>query len=109
MNALKDNTTPSPTTTWWRWGTPARSGMRRLIAPWEYRHLRAFARVRFASGFFAAGFGLSPLLLSYGWTSLAQQRTACYWLAGLLLVVAAANFSFGFWEMTIARSASPRT
>ena len=29
---------------------PSRSGMKRLIPPWEYRHLRAWAGVRFSAG-----------------------------------------------------------
>jgi hypothetical protein len=32
MHAQNDNPIPSSTTTWWRWGTPPRSGMRRIIA-----------------------------------------------------------------------------
>jgi hypothetical protein len=40
---------------------------------------------------------------------LAEQRTACYWFAALMLAVSTANISFGRWEMTIASSASPRT
>ncbi len=38
-----------------------------------------------------------------------EQRKACYWFAALMLADAAANISFGRWEMTIASSASPRT
>ncbi len=82
--------------------TPPRSGMRRLIAPWEYRHLRAWAGLRFAIGI--AAVALAALLLPYGWDSAAEP-----WFAVLLLVGAAGNFSFGYWEMTIAHSAFPRT
>ena len=57
MNAHNDNTAPGSTTTWWRWGTPPRSGMQRLIAPWEYRHLRAWAGARIATGIVLAGLG----------------------------------------------------
>ena len=96
--------------------TPPRTGMRRLIAPWEYRtprRLRAFAFVRFAVAFFAAGFSFAALTLSNGWSQAglqpAEHRTVMYMLAAVLLVVAAGNFSFGYWELTIARSASPRT
>lgn len=97
MSAQNDNT------------TPPRTGARRLISPWEYRHLSVFARVRVASGFFVAGFGLCPLVLSFGWTPLAEQRTTCFWFAALMVAIAAACTSFGYWEMTIARSAAPRT
>jgi len=40
---------------------------------------------------------------------LAEQRTACYWFAALMLAVSTANISLGRWEMTIASCASPRT
>jgi hypothetical protein len=83
MNAPKDST------------TPPRSGMRGLITPWAYRHLRAIAGVRFAVGIFLAGVG--ALLLSRG---------ACGW-AALPLAAAAAHFSWGYWQLTIARSAPP--
>lgn len=82
--------------------TPPRSGMQRLIAPWEYRHLRAFAGLRFATGI--AAVTLAGLLIIYGWAAAAEP-----WFAALLLAAAALNFSFGYWEMTIARSASART
>lgn len=94
---------------------PPRSGMRRLIAPWEYRsprRLRAFARVRFAAGFFTLGFGLAALVLSRGWTQAglqpAEHKTVIYVLAAALLAASAGNFAFGYWLMTIARSATPR-
>jgi len=32
-----------------------RSGTRRLVAAWEYRHLCVFARARLAAGIFAVG------------------------------------------------------
>lgn len=51
---------------------------------------------------FAGGIALvigGALMLSYG----SHEWTA------LLLVVAALNFSFGYREITVARSASPRT
>lgn len=81
---------------------PPRSGMRRVIAPWEYRHLRAWAGVRFAIAIVAAA--AAALLLSYG-----REAAAEPWFATLLLVGAVGNFSFGYWELTIARSASART
>ena len=85
MDAPNDNTTPS------------RSGMQRLISPWKYRHLRFGAGVRFAVGIgLVGGAAIALSYDSYGW-------------AVPLLLAAALNFSFGFWEMTVARSASPRT
>jgi hypothetical protein len=83
MNAPNDNTTPS------------RSGLRSLVTPWGYRHLRTVAGVRFAAGIFLTGLGV--LLLSrgaYGW-------------AALPLAAAAVHFSWGYWQLTIARSAPP--
>ena len=101
MNAQNDNPTPSSTTTWWRWGTPPRSGMQRIIAPWEYRHLRAFARVRIAAGIVLVGLG--AVTLSEG----SYSTKAIGWAT--LFLAAAASFSFAAWELAIARSASART
>ena len=102
MNAQTDNPAPSSTTTWWRWGTPPRSGMRRLIAPWEYRHLHAFARVRIAAGIVLAGLGAVTL---FGGSFSAKAA----WFAALFLVAAAGSFSIAAWLLAIARSTSPRT
>lgn len=49
MRAPNDNTAPS------------RSGMKRLITPWEYRHRHAVAAVHFAAGGFQLGIGLVRL------------------------------------------------
>jgi hypothetical protein len=62
--------------------TPPRTGMRRLIWPWEYRHLRGIAEVRFAGGIFLLIFG--GLLLPY-----------VFWWA-LLPLAAAGNFAWGY-------------
>jgi hypothetical protein len=76
--------------------------VRRIIAPWEYRHLRAWADVRIASGIALVGLGVVTLSFggddwkTFGWTM-------------VFLALAAAQFSFAYWELTIARSASPRT
>lgn len=90
MDAQHDNT------------IPPRTGMRRLIPPWEYRHLRAFASARIAAGIVLAVCGLLTLVFggadgkTYGWAAL--------FLGAAVLACAA-----GYWELTIARSASPRT
>ena len=76
--------------------------MQRLIAPWEYRHLRAFARVRIAAGIVLVGLGVVTL---FGGSFTAK---AVGW-AALFLAVAAAVFSFAAWELAIARSVSDRT
>jgi hypothetical protein len=76
--------------------------MQRIISPWEYRHLRAWADVRIAGGIVLVGLGAVTLSFggndwkTYGWTM-------------VFLALAAAQFSVAYWELTIDRSASPRT
>ncbi len=71
--------------------------MRLLIVPWEYRHLRAWARVRIGSGAVLAALGLVTLAFggedwkTYGWTL-------------FFLALAAASWAFARWELSIARS-----
>jgi hypothetical protein len=63
------------------WVAPPRSGMRRLIAPWEYRHLRPWAGFRFACGIALVGLGAVTLSFggndwkTYGWTMVCAART----------------------------------
>jgi hypothetical protein len=80
---------------------PQRTGMKFLIAPWEIRHLRAFARVRFVAG--ALLLVAIPVLLINGWGAASEP-----WLAVIIAVAAVGNFSFGYWELTIARSVAAR-
>jgi hypothetical protein len=94
MNTAKDDTAPKGLRGWW--ASPPRSGMRRTIAPWEYRHLRASGVTRIAGGSILAVGGV--LLLAYG---------AFGW-AALFLVLGALNLAGGYWYITIARSAPPR-
>ena len=95
MYAHNDNTAAKRLLRWWL--TPPRPGLQRLIHPWEYRHLRAFAGVRIAGGSVAAVAGLICLSYRvYGW-------------AAFFLVLAALEFASAYWYLTIARSASPRT
>ena len=75
---------------------PPRTGMRRLIVPWEYRHLRASGVTRIAGGSVLAVGGV--LLLSYG----------SYGWAALFLPLGALNLAGGYWYITIARSVPPR-
>jgi hypothetical protein len=97
MNAPNDNTAPRGLRGWW--AVPPRSGIRRVIAPWEYRHLRGFAGVRIGAGVVLAVLGVITLAFggndakTYGWTM--------FWLA-----LAAVQFSFAYWLLTIARSTS---
>jgi hypothetical protein len=84
------------------WASPPRSGMRLVISPWEYRHLRAWARVRIASGGVLTGLGVVTLSFggndweTYGWTM-------------IFLAAAGANVAFAYWELRIARSEAPPT
>lgn len=100
MYGQNDNTAPKGLRGWW--ASPSRSGMRRIISPWEYRHLRAWAGVRIAGGVVLTGLGVITLTLggddgkTYGWTA-------------AFLAAAAANLAFACWELTIAGSGSART
>jgi len=71
--------------------------MQRLIAPYEYRHLRGFGVTRVAGGSVQAAAGL--VCLSYG----------VYGWAAFFLVLAALNLAGGSWYLRIDRSASART
>jgi hypothetical protein len=76
------------------WSDPPRSGVQRLLAPPEYRHLRAFGILRLAGGGVAAAAGLICLgYEAHGW-------------ATFFLAIAALNLAAGWWELTIARSGS---
>jgi hypothetical protein len=100
MNTQNDNTAAKGLRGWWL--TPPRPGLQRLIYPWEYRHLRAFAGVRIAAGIVLAGLGAVTL---FGGSFTAKAAG----FAALFLVAAAGSFWFAAWELAIARSASPRT
>ena len=94
MNAPNDNTAPKGLRGWWR--SPPRTGLQRLINPFEYRHLRVFGVTRIAGGSLAAGAGV--VCLSYG----------VYGWAAFFLVLAALNLAGGSWYITIDRSAPAR-
>lgn len=81
------------------WTSPPRSGMRLIISPWEYRHLRGFARVRIASATVLACLGV--VTLGFGGT---DAKT--YGWAFAFLAAGAAHFAFAQWELSIARSAA---
>lgn len=82
--------------------------MSRLMTPWEYRHLRAVANVRFAGGGFNLGVG--AVLLSLGnKAGTSQERRKCHRWAAFFLVSAALQFSGGLLDMAVARSAPPRS
>ncbi len=88
--------------------TPPRSVMRRLITPWQYRHLHAVAGVRLAAGGFHLGIGV--VLLSLGHRAgTDRERRRCYRWAAWFLLMAALLLPGGYLDMTAARSAPPRT
>jgi hypothetical protein len=95
MNAFNDNTS-TRSLRWW-WASPARTGLERLIVPYEYRHLRFFGATRIAGGTVAATAGVICLAYdAYGW-------------AAFFLVLGALNLAGGSWYLNVARSASART
>jgi hypothetical protein len=98
MRAPDDSSTPSRSVT----------VMKRLIRPWEYRHLRAVANVRFAAGGFNLGVGL--VLLSLGRKAGTEpERRKCFRWATWFLVSAGLQFLGGLIDVAADRSASPRT
>jgi hypothetical protein len=91
MNAGHDSTAAKGGLRAW-WLSPPRSGMRRLIAPWEYRHLHGFGVVHLAGGIVATAAGMVCLAYTaYGW-------------AAFFLAVGALNLLGGCWCLAIARS-----
>jgi hypothetical protein len=90
MNAQDDNI------------APPRTGMRRIIPRFEFRHLHGVARARIAAGTVLVGLGVVTLYFggndwkTYGWTA-------------FFLVLAALQFSVGYWYLAIIRSAPPQT
>lgn len=100
MNEPNDRSARRGLRDWW--ADPPRSGLRRIIWPWEYRHLRAFARVRIVAGIVLVALGLVTLV---GGSFTAE---AVGW--GLVfLVLAAVCFAWAAWLLSIARSAAAST
>jgi hypothetical protein len=98
MHAPDDGSTPSrPVTV-----------MRRLIRPWEYRHRRGVAAVRFSAGGFSLGVGL--VLVSLGRKAgTGRERRKCFRFATWFLVSAALEFLGGYMDMAVDRAAPPRS
>src|ERR1022692_97235 len=90
MNAQDDNTAPS------------RTGMRRLIPRFEFRRLHAMARVHIVVSTVLVGLGVITLVGG------SFKAVAIAW-AAFFLVLAALQFSVGYWFLAIVRSAPPRT
>jgi len=95
MNAPRDNTAAKRLREWW--ASPPRSGLQRLINPWEYRHLRGYGVTRIFGGSIAAAAGL--ICLSYG----------VYGWAAFFLIIGGLNLAGGYWYLTIDRSAPAGT
>ena len=94
MNVPSDGTSRRGLGEWW--ANPPRSGMQRVIFPWEYRHVRAFGIARIVGGLVGMIAGLVCLAYAaYGW-------------AAFFLAVGTLSLAFGYWYLTIARSQSPR-
>jgi hypothetical protein len=100
MNASNDNTAPKGLFGWW--ADPPRTGLRRVIAPWEYRHLWGFARLRIVSGLALIGLGI--VTLAFGGNNAVTAWWTLAWLAA-----AAAQFAVAAWELGIVRSQSAQT
>jgi hypothetical protein len=100
MQAPNDNSTAKGLRGWW--ASPPRAGLRRIISPWEYRHLRAFARVRIASAVLLSILGLTTL-------SLGGSDAKTYWFALVFLAAGAVHVAHAYWDLRIARSAAPGT
>jgi hypothetical protein len=100
MQAPNDNTAPRGLRGWW--ASPPRSGMQRIIIPWEYRHLRGFAHVRIGAGAVLVGLGAVTLVGG-------SFTTEAVWWTAFWLVLAATQFLVAYWFLTIARSAPART
>ena len=96
MHAADDNT------------TTALSAIRRLIRPFEYRHLYAVAGVRLAGGGFQLGVG--AVLLSLGrQAGTEQERRKCFRWAAWFLGMGTLQVVGGCLDLVVARSAPPRT
>jgi hypothetical protein len=100
MHAANDDTAPTGLRGWWT--SPPRSGLRLIISPWEYRHLRPFAGVRIAGGVTLACLALITLAVGGG-----EVKTYAWTL--VFLIPGMANLAFAFWELRIARSLAAGT
>jgi hypothetical protein len=99
MDAPNDNHAPKGLRGWWK--SPPRSGLQLIISPWEYRHLRGWARVRMVSG--AVLLVLCLLTLGFGGTDWKTYG----WALGFA-AAAVAQLAFAAWLLSIARSAAAR-
>ena len=81
--------------------------LRRLLSPWEYRHPRFSAGIRFAGGGFNLGVGL--VLVSLGrQAGTDQERRKCFRWATWFLVHAALLLVGGVLDSIAEHPAPPR-
>lgn len=85
MQATNDYTTAAPT------------GPRVSITPWASRHLRLCANIRFAAGAVLVTVATVMFCVGYGQ------------FAALPLIFAVVNIAWGYRQLTVARSAVPRS
>jgi hypothetical protein len=100
MNTPNDNHAPKGIRGWWM--SPPRSGLRLIIHPWEYRHLRGFAQLHIGGGIVLACLAL--VTLAFG-----GADTKTYAWAAVFLVPGLAHLALAFWELSIARSQATGT
>ena len=81
-------------------GIPSRTGMRRIIVPWAFRHLRAVAVIRITVGVILTILGVITLTLG----SFTPKAIA---FAIVFFAAAVAHFSLATWLLSIARSTDP--
>ncbi len=77
--------------------TPPRTGIRRIIFPWEYGHLRGWAQVRIVAGVVLVGLGV--VILAFG-----GSDSKTYIWAVAFLAAGVADFVFAGWLLSIARA-----
>jgi hypothetical protein len=94
MNSTNDSNARKGLREWWL--SPPRSGMQRLLSPWEYRRVRGFGIVHIVGGVLAGIAG--SICLGY----------AVYGWAAFFLAIGLGNLAGGYWELTIARSQALR-
>ena len=80
---------------------PPRTGMRRIIPRFEFRHLRAMARVRITVGTVLVGLGVITLVGG-------SFKPVAIAVAAFFLILAMLNLAGGCWYLAIVRSASAR-
>jgi hypothetical protein len=95
MNASNPSTPRERLRQWW--ASPPRTGLRRILSPWEYRHLRLSAGLRIGGAVALTTLGVITLGFGGG------TGEAFAWSL-VFLLPAAANLATALWELSIAGS-----